>query len=122
MEDFSLLYFTVFEHILPFIPVKHLNVLQGAERKLRDEEKKQLRKRMKGKNIFFSSSVWISNEILMHRNNVIELNLKSSETRLQSTVQEIRKLNSARQKTAKPGKCNQTTSNLYLEWLPGNRC
>ncbi len=40
-------------------------VLQGAERKLRDEEKKQLRKRMKGKNIFFflSSSVWLNNEM-----------------------------------------------------------
>lgn len=38
--------------------INPLCVLQGAERKLRDEEKKQLRKRMKGKNIFsFSFSL-----------------------------------------------------------------
>lgn len=39
-------------------------VLQGAERKLRDEEKKQLRKRIKGKNVFFFLlSVWLNNEM-----------------------------------------------------------
>lgn len=59
----------------------------------------------------------------MYRNNVSELDLKWAETRLQSTFQETLKLNRrAQQKTKKPGRCNQTLSNLYLEWLLGNRC
>lgn len=59
----------------------------------------------------------------MYRNNDSMHDLKSAETRLQSTLQETMKLNRrAQQKTKKPGKCNQTLSNLYLERLPGNRC
>ncbi len=56
-------------------------------------------------------------------NNVSVLDLKSAEKRLQRTFQETIKLNKrAQQKTKKPGECNQTLSNLYLKWLPGNRC